>query len=311
MTARRRRLPLLIAALLGAPVPVLAWNGAGHRLVAAIAWERMAPEAREAAGRLLRQHPDHPRWVRRAGEQEGERGAFIEASTWPDDIRKDTRFYSAGKEEPTPTLPGFPDMERRGSWHYVNIPLDGPRGGKPLSGQLDRQLDATAATLGGATSPELERVYALPWLIHLVGDVHQPLHTSARLDSEGEWDRLGNVLKVSNPFNSRKPVSSLHAFWDDLPGPPWLRGERLDAAAGALMAAHRPGARATTSRRWIEESWQIARECGYPAATGDPPVVVSEAFYKTSREIADRRVALAGYRLADLLNRIFASGNQR
>lgn len=300
-----------MAALLAIPTPVLAWNGAGHRLVAAIAWERMAPEAREAAGRLLRQHPDHARWLRRAGEQAGERGTFIEASTWPDDIRKDARFYSAEKEEPTPTLPGFPDMERRSSWHYVNIPLNGPPGHKPLSGLLDRQLEATAETLGGKAIPELERVYALPWLIHLVGDAHQPLHTSARLDGGRHWDKLGHAREVSNPYNPRKPVSSLHAFWDDLPGPPWLRGERLDAAAKALMAAHPPEARAAPSRRWIEESWHLARESGYPTGDGDGPVAISEAFYTNSRTIADRRVAQAGYRLADLLNRLFALGYQR
>lgn len=300
------------AALLAVSTHALAWNGAGHRLVAAIAWEKMTPEARETAAWLLHRHPDHARWLKRAGEQERERGAFIEAATWPDDIRKDKRFYSAGKEEPTPTLPGFPDMERRGNWHYVNIPLEaGALGRKPLSGLLDRQLDATAETLGRAANPEVERAYALPWLIHLVGDAHQPLHASARLDAEGRWDKLGNALEVSNPYNSRKPVSSLHAFWDDLPGPPWLRGERLDAAAKALMATYPADAGATSSWRWIEESWQIARDNGYPAGDGATPIPLSEAFYESSREIANRRVAQAGYRLADLLNRVLARRNQR
>lgn len=320
MTARPtrvgRRLAFLTAVLLAVPLPVLAWNGAGHRLVAAIAWDRMTAETREEAGRLLRRHPDHDRWLKRAGEQEGERGAFIEASTWPDDIRKDARFYSAGKEEPTPTLPGFPDMERRSNWHYVNIPLNGASERKPLSGQLDRQLEALAETLGDASGSAPDRAYALPWLIHLVGDVHQPLHTSARLDAEGKWDKLGNAQEIQNPFNRRKPKSTLHAFWDDLPGPPWLRGDRLEAAAAALTARHRHDTRPTSSKRWIEESWQIARDSGYPQETqqSETVPVISETFFENSREITDRRVAQAGYRLADLLNRLLAPrprNNQR
>ena len=295
------RFVFLTAALSAVPAPVLAWNAAGHRLIATIAWTHLKPEVRSEVGQLLRIHPDYPRWVKRAGEDTGDRGAFIEASTWPDEIRKDKRFYSAGNEEPTPILPGFPDMERHRNWHYVNIPLGSTADKAPLSGQLDTQLVELTKTLE-FSSVNHDRAYALPWLIHLVGDVHQPLHTSIRLDAEGKWDKLGNGLEVQNPFNSRKPVSTLHAFWDDLPGPPWLRGDKLDEASQVLMTVHPRAGRSTSSRRWVEESWQIARDNAYPPSN-DPTPIITAAFYESSREIANQRVALAGYRLADLLNR--------
>ena len=247
--------------------------------------------------------------LRRAGlEFEAERlwtrNAFIEASTWPDEIRKDKRFYSAGIDAPTPTLPGFPDMERRRNWHGVSYPLapDGADRGPashtpPLSGRIDKALPEVAQALGARDTPRIEQVYALPWLIHLVGDAHQPLHTSVRLDAEGRWDKLGNRLEVRNPFNTRKPVSTLHAFWDDLPGPPWLRGDTLDQVSHALMEAHPRPARSSSSQRWIEESWRIARDDGYPPGSDKTPDMVqtiTEAFFENSREIANRRIVEAG-----------------
>ena len=294
-----RRLALVLA-LLSATFPAAAWNGAGHRLVAAIAWEYLHPEVRDEVDVLLRRHPDHARWLRRAKGDDSARMAFIESSTWPDEIRQDTRFYSAGSDEPTPTLPGYPDMERRRNWHYVNIPLDATAEHAPLSGLLDRQLAELTQTLESSTD-EQERRYALPWVIHLVGDAHQPLHTSVRLDKAGRWDKLGNGLEVHNPFNTRKPVSTLHAYWDDLPGPPWLRGNPLDAAARALIATYPRPAPSVSSKPWIRESWEIAREHGYPPQSEATPTITS-AFFENSREIASRRVTQAGYRLADLLN---------
>ena len=294
---------LVAGATLAWSHPALAWNAAGHRLSAAIAWDNLQPATREDVAALLRKHPEHERWTRRSGAADSARHTFIEASTWPDEIRKDTRFYSAGKEDPTPTLPGFPDMERRSNWHYVNIPLNGSADASPLSGQIARRLPELARTLA-TSGDDRERAYALPWLIHLVGDAHQPLHASARVDAQGRWDKLGNNLDVRNPFNSRKPMMTLHAFWDDLPGPPWLRGDRLDQAVRALVAAYPRPPPGTSSEQWLRESWTLAQDYAYPPEN-DPVPEITPAFFENSREIANRRITEAGYRLADLLNRAF------
>lgn len=292
------------------PLQAQAWNSTGHRLVASIAWEHMDSAARAEASRLLQTHPDYERWHRKAGTGAAERITFIEASTWPDEIRKDKRFYSAGSDEPTPTLPGFPDMERRSSWHYVNRPLNASLPDHPITGQIDKQLVALARILGSRETSGTERHYALPWLIHLTGDAHQPLHASVRLDANGHWDKLGDGMTIINPFNPRKTESTLHAFWDDLPGPAGLRGERLDAATQALLAIYPRPPRLGSSDAWIDESWRIARESAYPRNSEAIPII-NEAFYEKSREIAHRRVTEAGYRLADLLNSLIGEKSPR
>jgi hypothetical protein len=292
-----RRIGLLLALL--APLPAVAWNAAGHRLVACIAWDRLDLAERSSLSLLLREHPDYERWRKRSADGDPERAAFIEASTWPDEIRKDNRFFNAGVDTPTTTLAGFPDMERHGNWHYVNRPLASSAEERSgfNSGRLDRQLVALAQSLGSADTPRSMRSYALPWVIHLVGDAHQPLHTTIKVDAQGRLDRLGSGLSVSNPFNPRKNLTTLHAYWDDLPGPPWLRGERLDEACRTLSAAY-PRPAPSGSAQWIDESWEIAHANAYPP--GDVPEITAE-FNERARQIANRRIAEAGYRLADLL----------
>ena len=276
--------------------PAWAWNGAGHRLVAAIAWDRLDDHRRAELSRLLQAHPDYARWIKRAKGTDVDRTAFIESSTWPDDIRKDARFYDADREQATSPVPGFPDMERRRDWHFVNRPLDGGhQGQKAIYGQIDQQLVALASVLGARDTAHSEQAYALPWLIHLVGDAHQPLHAAAEPSVAG----VRKPPSIINPFNPRKPASTLHAFWDDLPGPPWLRGEDLDAASAALIARYPPPL-PSTPRQWIDESWLIAKDKAYPTDVDKTPTISAE-FMEQSREIANRRVAEAGYRLADLL----------
>lgn len=305
---KRRAWQVLLLALLF-PLPAWAWNAAGHRLVACIAWDHLADGTREQLSRLLHEHPDYPRWSKRAGEHypaaDLERAAFIESSTWPDEIRKDRRFYSAGRDLPTETLAGFPDMERRSNWHYVAWPLTDAPGTRrePVSGLIDQALVAQPTMLGSADGAD--RSYALPWLTHLVGDAHQPLHTSVKIDAQGRQDRLGTGLTVNNPFAARQPLTTLHAYWDDLPGPGGLRGAALDDACRALAAAY-PHPAPSASAQWLDESWQIARRDGYPPGDERVPTI-SAQFNDKAREIASRRVAQAGYRLAELLRSLLGS----
>lgn len=307
MTGIRRLLAFALALTLAGPA--LAWNAAGHRLVASLAWSVLDEGLRSEVAALLRAHPDYPRWARNAEKRAGRtadgdernegRGAFVEASTWADDIRRDRRFYDAGRAPPTPPQPGFSDMERRRDWHYVNRPLSGGPASPPLSGALERQLAALSATLA-AKAPPGERAYALVWLIHLVGDAHQPLHAALRVGADGVSD-ADRDLVLDNPFGSRKRATTLHAFWDDLPGPPWLRGEALAAASRALAETHLPSAPPRASpAQWLAESWQIAAHSAYPPIE-DGQATISADFYEQAQAIAQARVALAGYRLAELL----------
>jgi hypothetical protein len=304
---RRRLTVVLLGMVFLLPLPASAWNAAGHRLSALIAWQQLDEVTRSRLTRLLSQHPDHERWVARAKGFTPDLAAFLEASTWADEIRNDRRFYDVGEEAPTAPLPGFPEMARHRDWHYVNRPLGHSPKDHHASGELERQLALLAGTLANANAGDAQRAYALPWLLHLVADAHQPLHVVSRYDAAGRGDEGGNRLNVEHSFYPRRSALSLHAYWDDLPGPPWLRGEPLVRAAEALVAAYPPPPPAGGPQRWLDESEQIARDSAYPPVEAAVPALTTE-FHERAQAIARQRVAEAGYRLAALLQRLMERG---
>ena len=286
----RRLLPALLCLL--ASLPALAWNAAGHRLVAVIAWQQLSPPAQEAIAASLARHPDHPRWLDKA-RSASPAALFAEAATWPDNIRNDPRFYDDPRDSPTPPLPGLPDTARHKRWHYIDLDSNG----RVREGELDSRIEHLIRLLNTSRQPE-KITYALPWLLHLVGDIHQPLHVGRHGD-EG-----GNAVEIENPFNKRLPFSSLHLYWDDLPGPPWLRGKRLEDNARRLLERY-PAPEQGNVALWREESHRLL-DTAYPSEAGSLLPMVSEAFHHTSRDTANRRIVEAGYRLGRLLDRIFA-----
>lgn len=273
-----------------------AWNAAGHRLVAAIAWQQLSPASRNFVAEALAAHPDHDRWVAKARTAEAA-GIFAEASTWPDDIRNDPRFHDAGRDDATPPLPGFPDTARHKNWHYVDL----DDRGQIRKGEVDRQIERLSHLLhpkgtsyGARSTPKNDEIsYALPWLLHLVADIHQPLHVG-RADDDG-----GNAVDIENPFNKRHPLVNLHTYWDDLPGPPWLRGQRLEKRVRRLIADY-PAPVHGDVALWRDESHRLL-PATYPVADGGLRPIVSESFNRQAQALADRRIVDAGYRLGWLL----------
>ena len=281
-----RRYLFALFILLSAP-RAEAWNAAGHRLVAVIAWQQLSPATRQFVSDALVAHPDHERWVAKARTADP-LAIFAEASTWPDDIRSDPRFYDAGHDIATPPLAGFPDTARHKTWHYVDV----DDRGQTKKGEVDRQIERFGNLLRSTRNID-EISYALPWLLHLVADIHQPLHVG-HADDDG-----GNAVDIENPFNSRLPFVSLHTYWDDLPGPPWLRGQRLEKRALRLVADH-PPPRPGDVPLWRDESHRLL-PAAYPDTVGSLLPIVSEAFNRQAHAIADRRIVDAGYRLGWLL----------
>lgn len=298
---------LLIAGLLLFSSPATAWNAAGHRLTAAIAWRQMDAATRERLGDLLAYHPDYELWLKRSSSLEPAYAAFLEASTWPDDIKRDKRFHDSD-ETPTPLLPGFSDMGRHRNWHHVDHALGQPPAREKTPGELDSRLDKLMQSIGDTrhrvhgSNQESQRATALAWLIHLVGDAHQPLHVVSRYDDNGRGDEGGNALWIENPYHPRRSSMTLHAYWDDLPGPPWLRGERLENAANALLRegkATGPG----TIRQWIGESQVLAQTVAYDGLEGEVPTITAE-YHERATKTARQRVAQAGRRLGLLLEKL-------
>jgi len=274
--------------------PALAWNAAGHRLAAFIAWQQLSPQTRDAISQALARHPDYQHWEKRA-HTDSDVAIFAEASTWPDDIRNDPRFYDEGESDPTRPLPGFPDSARHKSWHYVDVDDQG----RPARGEVDRQIERLGRLLR-STAKNDEISYALPWLVHLVADIHQPLHAGSA-DDEG-----GTAVEIENPFNKRLPFSSLHIYWDDLPGPPWLRGQKLEDKVRRLIAEY-PAPRQGAVALWRDESNRLLASA-YPDAVGSLLPIITEDFNRRAHTIAERRIVDAGYRLGRLLESIFSHG---
>ncbi|MCP5267625.1 MAG: S1/P1 nuclease [Zoogloeaceae bacterium] len=284
-----------------------AWNAAGHRLSAVIAWQQLDEPTRGVAGEILRHHPDHTLWIERARKADRNvdepYAAFVEASTWPDDIRRDHRFYKPGEPE-TPLLPGFPDMQQHQDWHYVNLPVGAYSPRKRPGGALDRQLPLLIERIRQpAQTKESERAYALAWLIHLLGDAHQPLHVGSRIDDSGDDDSGGNALWIENFFHPRRSSMTLHAYWDDLPGPPWLRGRQLEATAERLNEHIEQPQQAGNVDQWLSESRKLADTVAYEGLEGEVPVL-STRYHERATETARQRVALAGKRLGLLLKEL-------
>jgi hypothetical protein len=279
-----------------------AWNHTGHMIVAAIGHRETTPAARASASALLRQHPEHAsRWVRRFAQERvprahEEAALFMLASRWPDDVRDDPRHH-------------------RGEWHYVNFtyrPRNAEPGPPPPGDNVLTALERSRRTLGDDGASAAEKAIALAWLFHLVGDMHQPLHTATLVSRQfPDGDRGGNSFFVRP--GPRAEAITLHALWDGLPG----RGDRIrDAANAATLLLSRPGAKrqdfpglATRDAvAWArQESYEIAARWVYREGTlaGSPeparaPVLPPD-YARGAKAQAERRLVLAGYRLADLL----------
>jgi S1/P1 Nuclease len=157
---------ILFLALLFVAHHTQAWSGAGHQVIAAEAYRQLSPALQAKVTEILKSHPDYEKWKESfTGDSANlDLGTFIflRASTWPDDIRRRNSPYNHPK------------------WHYVDYPLKPGRfpvetGPEPTDdilygiGQCEKVLADTK------TSAEERAVY-LSWLIHLVGDIHMPVH---------------------------------------------------------------------------------------------------------------------------------------
>jgi hypothetical protein len=285
-------------------VPALAWNATGHRVIAAIAYDRLSPHARVQVDDLLRRHPD---FAALSGRE-----AFLAASVWPDMIKGDNRFYDDTRPNarPTPLLPGFPSMARHTNWHYVDIPFspDGTPLRQPKSPNALEQLQRILKVLGPA---DADAPYDLPWLIHIEGDVHQPLHCTSRfLKSQPDGDAGGNSVFVMLVGGQGR---NLHAFWDDIVGTDAsdTSVNRLAEEITADYAQQHP-TRPRLSRdpkKWIDEGFQLAMTnvytFGLETGSRENPVMLSSNYEANARRVARIQLAVAGFRLADAVNRKF------
>lgn len=271
---------LLAAAFLAAcvPSPVLAWGKTGHRVVAAIAETQLSGLARA-----------HIREILGPGE------TLDEAATWPDDMRAaPAQFW---QKTATP-------------WHYVTV--DGiTYDHAPPEGDALQALGHFRSVLQDPKASLADKQLALRFIVHLVGDLHQPLHVGKCCD------RGGNDVKVTW-FG--KPTN-LHAVWDSaLPDEEQLSFSEL----AAKLERHISDRQLIqwwdiNPRDWISESAEL-RDTLYPTAAdmpkprkgekaknGQAPVPdLSYSYVYKFTPLMEQRLSQAGVRLAAYLNAIFA-----
>ena len=206
---------LTLVYLVVSPLPSYGWNRTGHRAIALIAYRQLDEGTRQKVAALLRKNPAaYDLWTGKKinSDTDPAADAFMQASTFPDDVRPPSRF---SQEFHHPTH------------HYVtfrfNTKDEGNRSGEPLD--EDNLVTTYLANMAIVKShqagvTDARKALALCWIIHQEGDVHQPLHAIARYSNAfPEGDRGGNLVHpFPNPRGSRPYSKNLHAYWDDLLG---------------------------------------------------------------------------------------------
>jgi len=306
---------IIVTALLLAP-SLKAWNNFGHLVVAYVAYSRLDPAARAKVDLLLSLNPYFAgRWSRQLppGASDADRNAYIFmlAATWPDVIKRDDQYHNDGdRNGDRPSGPdvarntGYDDFNRHKYWHFVDRPfsIDGTALPSIPSPNAETQITVFRQVLHSGAADGLKS-YDLVWLLHLVGDVHQPLHAATRVSkAHPDGDSGGNDVHFCGQ-TAPQCASELHAFWDGILGYSNDLAAAKSFAAGLKVPLVRPGA-AGPAGKWIKESFQLSKADVYapPVGPGDGPYRATRKYTDRARRIARKRVALAGARLAAILN---------
>ena len=293
----------VVMALLLLAAPAKAWNAAGHRIVAALAWRQLPPEVQGKIVALLRKHPAYAAAWRQelseAKEREEEMALFLRAASWSDEVE----------------VPGSP--YRHAAWRFLAHPYVPSRcrsrfhpADDVRADSLVEQITLRQDSLHNLELPDKERAISLCWLIFLTGEAHQPL-SCATLVSPAfpHSDHNGHDFTVRT---SRGPVS-LHTFWDSLPGGSAESDfvHREATRLGMLYPRTRlPELAAKEPEAWGWESAALAEKAyrhGALQGSANPAraPALPEGYAKEAHARTDRQLALAAYRLADLLNTLF------
>jgi len=301
---------VLVAASLWLVATARAWDPVGHMLTAAIAMRELKPETRReldaAIGRFnAEEKPDAPYDA-------------ISAPCWMDDVRARTRDFN--------------------EWHYVNLPFT--REGLPVpEGSREKPdiiwgIDECLAVLKGGGEPGITKEMAVMILMHLVGDIHQPLHATSRDDQGGNRQPVTNLKDAATDVLFTKG-GNLHFFWDTAYRRVFRDGNADVAYAAPLYPRQTPVTGHTRAQplvereaaalvqryprsffsdlalsdatAWALESHVLGYDLAYgalPPGLAGEPLALTPEYTDAARVCAEQRIVIAGYRLADLLNRV-------
>jgi len=274
--------------------PAFAWGPEGHRVVGNIAERYLDARARAQIAELLKND-------RLADGSPSGRSTLGEIASWADEIKD------------------FDWGRRRASWHYDDMPLCADpeyakycRGGRCASARLESQL----RLLGDPGARPRARNEALKWVVHLMGDIHQPLHAANRSDRGGNTVQVSFLGERDNPPYGNL---NLHAVWDVKIAAKLIadRGGERALVSAPIAESDRRAWEQGSIEMWIGESHVLARDRVYAtlpvaAACGDKisgVVPLGEAYYAGAAPVVDIQLRKAGVRLARVLNDVL--GNEK
>ena len=290
-----------LCALFLVPQPALAWLAPGHMATGAIAYdalERQDPAAVAAIVGVEQAHPDHARFEQVLGATQGgarDRKLFELMARWPDDARRGPYDH--------------PD------WHYSEKIQSSLRYVLPFA--WGRARSAYLRELAIARDPKAaaaDRAVALCWVLHIIGDMHEPEHAGLWMSLRFPvTDEAGNAAWVRTSAAMRP--EKLHWLWDSAGAedPDAARRRDADAFAASLEAEHpaptisRTDNAARDYDRWVDETRQIARHVAYRdgalrlGTTPETAAILPPDYVQEVQTVADARLALAGYRTAEVL----------
>lgn len=270
-------------------------------MIALIARAHLTPQASAEVDRLLRENPIDPSLNRYCKDRPND--LMADSASWADDVR---------------------NIEKTGDWHFIDIPRAVDSGDLRQWCRNDcivGAIDSQRAILRDNREPAAARATALRYLIHFVGDLAQPLHA---VDNR---DRGGNCTEIR--FFSEQKLANLHAIWDykilqrDLE----VRKQTKQQYAATLDAEFHGSGQKVDVPAWTWDSHRLALETTYgalnpPIAVASPEsgtadddacaaertavselhIAIDDAYFNRALPVIRRQLALAGYRLAALLN---------
>ena len=305
---------LFAAAAVGLTAPsAKAWQRPGHAASAAMAYDELSrtnPGVVRAIVEIMESHPDKPRFdaaLAGASGQERERRLFMQIARWPDDVRE------TSYDQP--------------SWHYWMTPYASAAAPPPhpphgTIGEARQAFALQRAVAADPSASDRERAMAICWVFHVLQDVHQPLH-AAQIFSEAfpDGDRGGSRSFVKIEPDAQ--ATTFHRFWDESVLTASASVQDVEAKARDLAARYPRQALPELKRRYAadrrlemwtrEESFPLARTVAYEGGkvrTGkslEAAVTLPSDYVGRVKATAERRLAVASYRLADVLTDLYGA----
>lgn len=271
----------LFCLILSAPLTSFAWNAYGHLLIAEVAYQNLKPAVKDKVDGL----------VSTLHDQYSSVSSFNQLADWPDTLRGES-------------------IDAYTRWHYINIAFSFD--GSPLKDLVNDDnavwaIQKSEPVIKNAKANPSERARFLAFMSHIVGDLHQPLHTVSYISANlPDGDRGGNQYFVIY----RGKRQNLHFIWDNGLGAfdGSTSSDKIRTAAKSLMqqfpeAYFNQRPEDLNPEHWAQEGLELAKQSVYNTP---PDLAVSTEYLDNGKRLAQENAALAGYRLANLLNQLLS-----